>query len=659
MINCDEGRSLRAEELIPRLQGVQAVIAAEERYTREVFERAPMLRIIARDGVGLDSIDLEEATRHNVVVTNAPVVHEAVADLAMGLILSVVRKISTGEKGMRSGKWAQRERYLSPDVSGACLGLVGFGAVGKALARRASGFAMRIIAYDTNPNLMAAESLGVRLVDLDTVLAEADVVSLHVPLLESTRKLINAERLARMKRGAFLINTSRGSVVDEAALTKRSPSAGLGEQVWTFSLWSRRRPITRSAAGKCGGNAARRKRYLRHVPKSVRDGGERSLSVLQRQASRPRRQPRSARRQRGVAMMRPERISLLTQWFSRRNERPVLGFFLDSMYPLHRYLGSRRHLSDGLVQPGDIFVEDYLEDCDRLFKLHEDAGGDLVWSASPFFGMPWVEASLGCGVVADFTTGSTRSLPPLGFESSRQIPSFSEANPWVEKLLEFIPKLNAHSQGRYPVGVTLMRGISDLLSALYGGEGFVLRMMEDPDDITASVQRLTDYWIQFGRCLLNKVPFFLGGTGSFFYSLWTPGKTIWLQEDAAALLSPDLYEKFILPADVRIARAFEHTVIHLHPARFIPVDYLLETTVDVIELHFDKGGPSAQQLLDVHRRHTRAKASLRVRRTGARRSGLHARKSSVEGARDERRRPFRRGGAQGVESFHGRDGAGA
>jgi hypothetical protein len=297
----------------------------------------------------------------------------------------------------------------------------------------------------------------------------------------------------------------------------------------------------------------------------------------------------------------PSRIELLTRWFHLENDRPVLGFFLDSMYPLHRYRGASRHIREGSVRPEDIVVEDFLDDCDRLFRLHEQAGGDLIWSASPFFGLPWVEASLGCGVVADFGTGSTRSIPPRGFEHSRQIPSFTESDPWVRKLLEFIPALHARSQGRYPVGVTLMRGISDLLAALYGGEAFIFRMMEDPQDIRAAVERLTDYWIQFGRCLMSRIPPFHGGTGSFFYSLWTPGKTIWMQEDAAALLSPELYEQFILPADEAISRAFDHTVMHLHPTRFIPASFLLKTGIDVIELHLDRGGPPAAELLQVHK----------------------------------------------------------
>jgi phosphoglycerate dehydrogenase-like enzyme len=228
LVLCEEGRTLREEELLARLEGIDAVIAAEERYTARIFDRAPRLALIARDGVGLDSIDIAEATRRGVLVTNAPVVHESVADLAMGLILAVVRKIPVGNAGMRSGRWVERDLYLSRDVNGLCLGLVGFGAIGRAVARRAAGFDMRVLAHDPAPDRRIAESLGVALVSLDVLLSEADVVSLHVPLTGKTRDLIDPGALGRMKKGAFLINTSRGEIVDEAALYQALKAGRLG-----------------------------------------------------------------------------------------------------------------------------------------------------------------------------------------------------------------------------------------------------------------------------------------------------------------------------------------------------------------------------------------------------------------------------------------------
>ena len=305
-----------------------------------------------------------------------------------------------------------------------------------------------------------------------------------------------------------------------------------------------------------------------------------------------------------------ERLGRLSKWLRKENDRPLLGFTLGSYYPLRRYPNGARRLPEGAVTPADVVVEDYLDDTDRLFRLHEEAGGDMVFSAAPFLGLPWVEASLGCGVVADHGTGSTRSTPPPAFARNPVIPRFSEDNPWVAKMLEFIPALAARSAGRYPVGVTLMRGISDLLSALYGGGDFVLRMYDAPGEVHALVEQLTDYWIAFGRCLVERLPLFHGGTGSMQYSLWCPGRMIWLQEDAVALLSPALYEEFIYPADGRIARAFEHTVIHLHPTRFIPTRQLAATDLAAIELHIDHDGPRAEALFEHYRTILAAKPLL-------------------------------------------------
>jgi hypothetical protein len=296
-----------------------------------------------------------------------------------------------------------------------------------------------------------------------------------------------------------------------------------------------------------------------------------------------------------------ERIAGSTRWFERRNERPLIGFTLGSYYPLRRYPKGVRNLPSGPIGPGDIHVEDFLDDSDDLHRLHEEAGGDQIWSAAPFIGVPWLEAALGCGVIADLGTGSSRSTPPPWFADHPSIPVFSSSNPWVEKLLEFIPVLEARSAGRYPVGATLMRGISDLLSALYGGGNFVLKMHDDPEEIQAMVDGLTEFWIAFGRCVLDRLPLFHGGTGCYMYGQWCPGKTIWLQEDAVALLSPALFNRHIYPADVKIAEAFEHVAIHLHPTRYIASQLLSESPISMVELHLDFDGPRAQKLAPHHR----------------------------------------------------------
>jgi phosphoglycerate dehydrogenase-like enzyme len=202
-------RTMSQEELIAVLDGVDVVIAAEERYTAEVFRACPRLRMIARDGVGIDSIDVQAATNSGVLVNIAPVVHESVADLTFGLILAVVRKIVASDSAMRRGDWTQRDLFLSPDVNGMTLGLIGFGNVGKAVARRAAGFDMRVLYHD--PNVPGG-------IALDDVLSVSDIISIHVPLTAWTERMINSRTIERMKDGTILINTARGAVVDEHAL---------------------------------------------------------------------------------------------------------------------------------------------------------------------------------------------------------------------------------------------------------------------------------------------------------------------------------------------------------------------------------------------------------------------------------------------------------
>jgi hypothetical protein len=295
------------------------------------------------------------------------------------------------------------------------------------------------------------------------------------------------------------------------------------------------------------------------------------------------------------------RLDRLAAWHQRRNDRSLLGFTLGGYYPLHRYPSGSRRLPEGLVDPSDVVVSDYLEDAERLYDLHQQAGGDLIWSAAPFWGIPWVEAALGCGVVADHTSGSTVSTPPAWRDHPLAVPEFSGNIPWVAKMLEFIPALTELSGGRYPVGVTLMRGISDLLSAIFGADEFVLRMVDEPAEVRAVVERLADFWIALGRRVLEQLPMFHGGTGSFLWGIWSPGKAIWFQEDAAALLSPSLYEQFILPADRSIVRAFDRTVVHVHPTQFNAARHLLDTDVAVIELNVDHDGPRAASMADLLR----------------------------------------------------------
>lgn len=194
-----------------------SVIACAETYNDAVFESLPNLKCIVKSGVGLDAIDLDAATRHGVVVSNTPGANgDAVAEMAATMILSTLRKTVYYHNCVVDGLW-QSDAY-SHELSTRIIGLVGFGYIAQTLAKYLSGFGCRFLAYDICPDYEKAEKLGVKFVDLDTLFKESDVVSLHAPLTEQTRHLINQENLAKMKKTAVLINTSRGGVIDEAAL---------------------------------------------------------------------------------------------------------------------------------------------------------------------------------------------------------------------------------------------------------------------------------------------------------------------------------------------------------------------------------------------------------------------------------------------------------
>lgn len=297
-----------------------------------------------------------------------------------------------------------------------------------------------------------------------------------------------------------------------------------------------------------------------------------------------------------------ERVARFQRFYRRANERPLLGFFVGSDYPIRRYRAAQNLPAGRALTPADFPVEAYLADCDRLFALHEACGGDCIWSGSAFWGIPWLEAALGCPIYADHSTGSIHAESPPNFHGPDCIPQFDPNSPWMRKADEFLQRLARHSAGRWPIGTTRMRGIADLLSALYGGQEFVLAMQDRPEEVRAVCRRLTDFWIAFGRFQLARIPPFHGGIGSFYYHLWAPPGTVWHQEDAAALLSPRLYEAFLREHDLRIAASFPACIMHQHPTKFVPTDFYLEMPFLALELHVDEGGPDAEALFPLHQK---------------------------------------------------------
>lgn len=211
------------EEVLRQVKDKEALVCLlTEKVNDELLQAAPKLKIAANVAVGFDNIDVVACTKRGVVATNTPgVLDETTADLAWTLLMAVARRLLEGDGLARSGNWKgwDLDQLVGTDVWGKTLGIVGFGRIGRAMARRASGFQMKVIYTDAvraAPNV--EKELGAEYRDMNALLAEADFISLHTPLLPETRGLFNAEKFERMKRTAFLINTSRGPVVNEGDL---------------------------------------------------------------------------------------------------------------------------------------------------------------------------------------------------------------------------------------------------------------------------------------------------------------------------------------------------------------------------------------------------------------------------------------------------------
>lgn len=243
------GANKSAEELATLMTDAHAVIVGSAPITDEVLASMPQCKVVARYGVGLDTLDLDAATEHGVVCAHVPdFCMEEVANHALLLLLSAVKKVVPLDRAVRDGTW--RAGSLSPmaHLHGQTLGLVACGNIAQAMAKRARALSMRVIGFDPYVSAEAVETAGIELVPtLEVLLHEADVVSVHAPLTEQTRHIIDAAAFAQMKPSAFLVNTSRGPTVDEEALIealREGRIAGAGLDVFEHEPLPGDSPLT-------------------------------------------------------------------------------------------------------------------------------------------------------------------------------------------------------------------------------------------------------------------------------------------------------------------------------------------------------------------------------------------------------------------------------
>lgn len=209
-------RKVTPEELVDLARDCDAVIAGTEQYNKEVFEKLPNLKVISRCGVGMDSIDINESKKHGIVIKNTPdAPTQAVAELTVLLILDVLRKTSFMDRQIRKGIWKKEMGHLLAEKT---VGIVGLGRIGRRVAELLAPFNVKLLASDPKPDKIWLDKNKVEITELDRLLKESDIVTLHVPYLQETKNLINSERVALMKEGAIIVNAARGGVVDENAI---------------------------------------------------------------------------------------------------------------------------------------------------------------------------------------------------------------------------------------------------------------------------------------------------------------------------------------------------------------------------------------------------------------------------------------------------------
>jgi D-3-phosphoglycerate dehydrogenase len=230
------------KEMLPRYEAL--LVRSSTQVTADVLDAGNHLRVVGRAGAGVDNIDVEAATRAGIVVVNAPSANSvAVAELVFGMLLSLARHIPQAQASLREGRW-DRAPYMGWELRGKTLGLLGCGRIGAEVASRARAFDMQVLACDPALSLDRAQQLGIQAVGLEQLLSDSDIVSVHTPLLPSTRNLLDAARLRQIKRGAFLINCARGGIVDETALLAALDSEQVAGAV--LDVWANEPPLSQA-----------------------------------------------------------------------------------------------------------------------------------------------------------------------------------------------------------------------------------------------------------------------------------------------------------------------------------------------------------------------------------------------------------------------------
>ena len=268
----------------------------------------------------------------------------------------------------------------------------------------------------------------------------------------------------------------------------------------------------------------------------------------------------------------------------------MIGFQVGSYQAVSDFETSKKLADQNQpITPDQINIEDYASDYDKVYRRHQQVNHDMIWTATPIPSFPWMEAFLGCEIKG--TGSSFWAASPIDTLDELSEVTFARNGEWFQAFKEFLDELISLSEGKYPVGQPILRGPTDLLGALLGESEFVVQLAKDPDKLKKTIRFLGESFSEVVQFIQDRVPDFHGGRSiGSVYSLWAPGKCLYLQEDLSALLSPDLYRRHFLEVDTEIAKTYEYSLFHLHPSSsFIFEDILGIEPLQVVEVNRDLG----------------------------------------------------------------------
>jgi hypothetical protein len=293
-----------------------------------------------------------------------------------------------------------------------------------------------------------------------------------------------------------------------------------------------------------------------------------------------------------------KKIERNRSFWERTNTEPLIAYSFGNYFISRRYKAAEKLLVDGKkIEPDMIHVPDFKEDYLRMYRDSERIDHDMVYVAEPYTGLPWIEAMLGADVYATvnsfIATVTKKDIHNVDFSSVVN-------KAWYDKYMEFIEMLSNMDEVTIPVGQPIIRGPSDVVGSLIGQDNLVFCMYDDPKRCSELLHQVASFHLSLTKDTYKIVQEYHGGYGIGYYSIWCPGKCFWFQDDLNALLSPQLYETFVLEPHTVLASSYDYTLFHLHPASFYVIDYLIEIDgLGVIEINKDFGGPSVEAMLPV------------------------------------------------------------